>query len=231
MKKHISAKWFPIKIISIGIMVLTLSPAANGAYFLQLDGIKGESIDKNHKDWINLQSFNWGVSNTSSIGGGAGSGKAIFSDFFWTQDLDKSIIGLFSNVSLGKHIKTAVVDFQKDGGDSPFVYFKMSFSDVFLTDVSLFGSGGEKPEVEGAFSYSKVGLDYWTQNPDGSLGPKSSAEYDLKKGTGSVSAVAGLFARGLLGPDIVSDVPEPETYGLMLAGLGLMGWRLHKREF
>ena len=25
----------------------------------------------------------------------------------------------------------------------------------------------------------------------------------------------------------VSPVPEPETYAMLLAGLGLLGWRLH----
>ncbi len=231
MKKYISAKWFPIKALSIGIIALALSPAANANYFLQLDGIKGESTDINHKDWIDFQSFNWGVSNSGSIGGGgSGSGKAIFSDFTWTQELDKSIIGLFSNIDQGKHIKTAVVDFQNNG-DKPFVYFSMRFGDAFLTDVSILGSSGTKPEVDGAFSYSKIGFDYWTQNKDGSLGPKISADYDLAKGAGSVSALAGLFARGLAGPVITSAVPEPETYGMMLAGLGLMGWRISRNKF
>jgi type VI secretion system secreted protein Hcp len=42
--------------------------------YLQLDGIKGESQDDKHKDWIECQSVNWGIqqprSATSSTAGG-----------------------------------------------------------------------------------------------------------------------------------------------------------------
>ena len=42
--------------------------------YLQIDGIKGESQDDRHKDWIECTSVNWGVSQprsaTASTGGG-----------------------------------------------------------------------------------------------------------------------------------------------------------------
>jgi type VI protein secretion system component Hcp len=46
--------------------------------FLKLDGIVGESLDKVHKDEIQVQSFSLGVSNTGSsqvIGGGGPAGR------------------------------------------------------------------------------------------------------------------------------------------------------------
>lgn len=232
MKTVFSAKWSPLKILSAGLMVVALIPsAAQAAYFLQLDGIKGESTDKAHKDWIDFDSFSWGVSNSAPGtigGGGSGRGKAVFDDFSWSQGLDKSVTGLFSYVALGNHIKTAVVDFQSFG-DTPIVYFKMTFNDVLLSDVSLQGSGGNKPFVYASFSYDKVTLDYWDQKPDGSRGSKSTASYDLKTGKGSVPSVAGLFAQGLSGP-VVTSVPEPETYAMMLAGLGLLGFVARRRK-
>jgi type VI protein secretion system component Hcp len=42
--------------------------------YLQIDGIKGESTDDKHRDWIECQSVQWGVlqpkSATASTGGG-----------------------------------------------------------------------------------------------------------------------------------------------------------------
>jgi type VI secretion system secreted protein Hcp len=35
--------------------------------FLKLGDIKGESLDANHKDEIELVSFSWGVSNPGSM--------------------------------------------------------------------------------------------------------------------------------------------------------------------
>ena len=52
-------------------------------FLLEIDGIKGESKDKNHKDTIEVDSFSWGISNAgshaSNTGGGAGkaSGDAV----------------------------------------------------------------------------------------------------------------------------------------------------------
>jgi type VI protein secretion system component Hcp len=54
------------------------SPDAFNA-FLNLDGIKGESQDDQHKDWIELDSFSFGATNTEpgSQSGGAGTGKGV----------------------------------------------------------------------------------------------------------------------------------------------------------
>ena len=43
--------------------------------FLKIDGIKGESQDKTHKEEIELLSFSWGVSNAGSGAFGMGSGS------------------------------------------------------------------------------------------------------------------------------------------------------------
>ena len=49
-------------------------------YFLKLDGIQGESVDEKHKDEIQIMSFSWGGSQTSSVAGtgGSGAGKVRF---------------------------------------------------------------------------------------------------------------------------------------------------------
>ena len=47
-------------------------------YFLDLDGIPGESQDEKFKDKIQVLSWSWGASNVSSVAGtgGSGAGKA-----------------------------------------------------------------------------------------------------------------------------------------------------------
>ena len=59
--------------------------------FLEIDGIKGESKDKDHKNWINVSSFSWGMTNTPAAGGGgAGAGKVSFHDFHFVAKLSKA---------------------------------------------------------------------------------------------------------------------------------------------
>jgi type VI secretion system secreted protein Hcp len=65
---------------------------ASADLFLKLDGIVGESLDKVHKDEIQVQSFSLGVSNSGStqVGGGAGAGRASFSDLSLSATLSKA---------------------------------------------------------------------------------------------------------------------------------------------
>jgi type VI protein secretion system component Hcp len=207
---------------TIGFVSLFLSASTSAAtdYFLKFDGITGGSTARFHEGWNQIDSFNWSITNTgSSIGGAASVGKSVFSDFGWTQGLDSSVTSLFSNIATGRHMASAIVDFTNAQGQT---YFKMTFNDVLLTNVALNGSVGIAPAVAGSFDYGKITLDYWPTKPDGSLGTKSSAGYDLKTGKGNAAALAGVYAMGLSG-SATPPVPEPETYAMLLAGLGIVG--------
>jgi len=220
-----------VSVASCAALLASSLPAVAAAndYFLKFDGINGGSTIKGHEKWTDISSFSWGVTNSGgSSGSGAGVGKAVFSDFSWTQALDSSYIPLFADISTGKHIKSAVVDFMS-GGAKPINYFKMTFEDVSLTKIDLSASSGSSPLMEGSFAYGKVTFDYWTQKADGSRGDKTTAWYDLKERVGSPVPMASVFALGLMGPQ-VAVVPEPESYAMLLAGLGILGAVARRRR-
>ena len=60
--------------------------------YLQIDGIKGESADDKHKDWIECSSVHWGVmqpkSATASTGGGHTAERAELNDILFTKLAD-----------------------------------------------------------------------------------------------------------------------------------------------
>lgn len=207
----------------LGLMVTSLSASAANDYFLKFDGIDGSSTVKGHEKAIEFDSFNWGISITKPQGG-SGAGKPVFSDFFWTQDpVDASVGGLTSALWNSQSIATAIVDFTTQvGGGASQTYFRLSFENVFITSLDYSASNGSFVNLAGAFAYDKVTLDYWSQDKSGKFVKTSTASYDLAKGEGSVPAVAALFAQGLAGPQI-AVVPEPESYAMFLAGLGLLG--------
>jgi len=74
--------------------------------FLELDGIKGESVDATHKDKIDVLSWSWGLSNTGTFhhGSGGGAGKANFQDISITKYIDKATADLWYHTASGKHI-------------------------------------------------------------------------------------------------------------------------------
>lgn len=199
------------------VLALPLPASAASDYFLTFDGISGGSTDKAHKGAINVDSFSWGLSvpAINANGGGLGIGKPSFSDFSWTQSgADISFPTLFGDAAQGKHIKKAVLDLVDVGGKAPFSYLTMTFSDVFLTSLQFGGSSGNVPELNGSFAYGKVEMKAIPQKPDGSLGTPVIAGWDLGK-----NQIAGITAA----------VPEPGTYAMMLAGLGLVGFAVRRR--
>ncbi|WP_044318777.1 type VI secretion system tube protein Hcp, partial [Pseudomonas amygdali] len=57
--------------------------------YMQIEGIPGESLDAVFKDWIELSDFDVGASQSASAtatsAGGASSGRASMSDFFFRK--------------------------------------------------------------------------------------------------------------------------------------------------
>src|SRR5437879_583168 len=88
--------------------------------FLQIEDVKGESLDDKHKDWIEVLSFdhemNQPVSSTRSTAGGAATGRSQHGDFAVMKFVDKASPKLYEAVSSGKHFKKAKVEVCRAGG-------------------------------------------------------------------------------------------------------------------
>ena len=221
----------PVRILVLIMLYAMAGMGASSAYaapvyFLQIDGIEGESTDQNHEDWIDANSFSWGISNSGSIGSGAGrpSGKAIFSPLSWTQNLDMSVPPMFVGVASGKHFPRATLDVQQTGAVSADVYFQMVFEDVILASLDISGTGAI-PGVSASLEYSKVTMTYRPQKNDGSFDAPIVGGWDLEKNVadaffGSPDVLQGLI---LAGPT-ASVVPVPAAVWLFASGLlGLIG--------
>jgi type VI secretion system secreted protein Hcp len=153
-------------------------------YFLKLDPkVEGESTDSKHKGEIELESWSFGVSNTSSMlqGGGGGSGKSMPLDFHMTKKTDKATARLAQAVAMGDHFKSAIITVRKAGGTQQ-EYLTITLSDVFISSYQAGGSGnGNLPMEQLSLNYSKILQEYKEQKPDGSLGGSVKLGYDWSK--------------------------------------------------
>jgi type VI secretion system secreted protein Hcp len=151
--------------------------------FAKIGVIKGESQDAKHKDEIEVHSWSWGVTQSGSVGPGAGGGvgKATFNDFNFTHHVDKASPVLMKACATGEHIKEATITVRKAGkGQQEFLIIKMS--DVLITGVAMTVDDGPST-VEGVtLQFAKVDLEYRPQKPDGSLDVGVRFKYDLKTG-------------------------------------------------
>jgi type VI secretion system secreted protein Hcp len=156
-------------------------------YFLKIDGIDGESMDKTHKSEIQLQSFSWGETNAGSFahGGGGGAGKVQMQDFHFTMTVNKSSPKLFLACANGEHIKKATLTARKAGKDQQ-DYLKVTFSDLLVSSFQTSGmaDAGNLPLDQISLNFAKLEMEYKEQKADGTLGGAIKATYDLKQMTG-----------------------------------------------
>jgi len=136
--------------------------------FLKLDGIKGESHDKSHKDEIHIESFSWGLSQTGvhGAGGGGGAGKVNVHDISITKFLDKSSPELMLACASGKHIPNGLLTVRK-AGTTPLEYLKIKLSDILVSGVQHAGSGSDLLSENLSLNFSKFNVEYQLQGPDG----------------------------------------------------------------
>jgi type VI secretion system secreted protein Hcp len=150
-------------------------------FFLELDSIKGESADENYKDQIQLLSFSWGGSQTSSVAGtgGSGAGKVSLENLHVMKYYDKASPDLFKALASGTHIKSGTLCAVKSGvaGGKPFI--KVTLGELFITNLSISGSS-EIPAESVSLSYNKIKIEYFTQSETGISTAAGQVSYDLK---------------------------------------------------
>ena len=152
-------------------------------YFLKIDGIQGESADAKHKGEIDVESWSWGVtqSGASSPGGGGGAGKATAQDFHFVARTSKASPKLFLACASGQHHKSAILT-ARTAGKSQQDFLKWTMTDVLVSSFQTGGSeaGQVVPIDQVSLNFSKIEVEYRTQNPDGSPGAAIKEGWDFK---------------------------------------------------
>jgi type VI secretion system secreted protein Hcp len=154
-------------------------------YFLDLDGIQGESQDEKFKDKIQVLSWSWGASNVSAVAGtgGSGAGKVDMSDVSMMLNFDKSTPKFFKSISKGTHIAKGTMSAVKSGADGK-PYLKVNFTEVFVTGLQMSASS-EVPTVSLSFTYNEIGIDYSVQDEKGTLNSTGEVKYSTKQNKSS----------------------------------------------
>lgn len=152
-------------------------------FLLEIDGIKGESNDKNHKDTIEVDSFSWGVSNAGSMASnaGGGAGKASFQDIHFTSPVGKASANLAQFCASGKHIKKATLYVRKQG-EGQKDYYTLTLEDLIVSSYSSGDAAGGSsiPTDQFSLNYAKIKFEYKPQKSDGTIEAAVTMTWDLK---------------------------------------------------
>ena len=170
---------------------------ANGAFdaFIKLgDNITGESTEEKHTGWIELKSVEWNVTRTITAGT-SGSLRDVsapkVSEITLTKDLDRASPAIFLNAvssSSSTAIPTVTLELTKSTGmeTSPGVFYRLTLSNVLVSSQkNTANEGDDRPKETITLNFTKIKVEYWTQDAKGTLTPVTPVTFDFAKGTAS----------------------------------------------
>ncbi|MFG6730401.1 Hcp family type VI secretion system effector [Burkholderia pseudomallei] len=164
-------------------------------YFLQIDGVEGESTDQQYRGLIQIQSWQWAEENSGrwGFGSGGGAGKVEMKDFEFRMVSNKASPKLFLMCATGEHIQNAKLICRKSGkGQQEFL--TISFASGLVSSFRTLGNmpisqlGHASGEVDGVLptdqiriNFAQIEFEYREQRNDGTMGAVIKAGYDLKQ--------------------------------------------------
>ncbi len=153
--------------------------------FLKIEGINGESTDDKHKGWIEVLSYNWGVSQmasgTASSSGGGAVQRADFQDLSIVKLMDSASPLLFRACAIGEHIGEVTLELCRAGGDK-LRYMEYKLTNVIISSVTIGGGGGGEPTEAVSFNYGRIKQTYTKQaRKGGGAAGNIEAGWDLEK--------------------------------------------------
>lgn len=151
--------------------------------YMQIEGIKGESTDSGHKDWIEVSNVAWSVfqprADAISTAGGLTTGRAELSNLCFKKLADLSSPVLQQHCAMGKTIPRAKFEFMRaDGEGKPICYYTVEIENVMIAGMNPC-SGDAGIITEQVFlAYSKMKWKYTKQGIRGGTEGNASGGWD-----------------------------------------------------
>lgn len=157
--------------------------------FLHYEGIKGESTDSGHKDWIDIDSWQWGVerkvTSATSTQGDRESSNAEISNIRITKRMDSSSNKLFleSCCGTGKTIKLHLTKTGKGSGAD--VYMEYILKNAIISSYRVGGVSGdyERPSETLDISFVELEAKYTTYDENGNAISPDAVGFDTATNT------------------------------------------------
>jgi type VI secretion system secreted protein Hcp len=152
--------------------------------YLQMDGIKGESNDAEHKGWIECTSVHWALSQpksaTASTAGGHTAERVDFGEISVNKIGDLASPILAQHCAMGKTIPKAKFEFMRADGDGrPVKYYEVELENVLIGTCQQGVSSGDVMQEHLGLKFSKVKWKYCQQRIAGGSGGNTAGGWDL----------------------------------------------------
>lgn len=161
--------------------------AFNG--FVNFGDIKGESTDKEHKDWVMILKYDHAITQPPSASqktaGGRSAEEVDHSEFSIVKLLDAATPKLHEAACTGKHLPEVVVEVWRAGGDKPVKYMEYKLKEVLISGVISNGDPAHSagfPTETIKMTYGAIEWTYTKQKADGSAAGNVAAKWNVTQG-------------------------------------------------
>lgn len=150
--------------------------------FLKVDGIDGESPDKDHQNEIEVSSWSHGMSNPGNFGsnaGGGGGGHVAMQDMTFSIPVCKASPMLMKACASGQPIDTITLTNRATGGaGTPYAYLVITLTNSVISSYHAGTSNGADRATDSfSVNYGEIKYEYSTQANDGSVSAVPSFHY------------------------------------------------------
>lgn len=156
------------------------------AIYVKFGSIKGDATHQEHKDWVQVDSIQWGVGRAITTPTGSTKNREAsepsISEVTVTKQMDQSSIYFFEEACVGNKAQDCKIHMVSTGSPGR-TYAEFNLSNTLVSGYSV-SSGGDVPSESISFSFTKIEHKYNTVDEGGKSKP-ASASYDMtttKKG-------------------------------------------------
>ena len=141
--------------------------------FLQLESqragvIKGESVDAQHPDEIQVTHWSWGMTGSPVMGAAGTAVKTALSELRIHNRADSATTALMSVMRNNDQVKKAVLSMRKAAGTA-IDYMVVTVQNARITSYAIDGAMEESPDVNEVFTlaFQSIDITYYPQDAKG----------------------------------------------------------------
>ena len=154
-----------------------------------IPGVKGESTDPGHEDWIDVESLSWGVNrnlnSNSATKGDRESGNATISDLHVVRNMDSATPKLFIDgcCGEGKEIIIEITKTGKGGGSETYMRYTLGDSLIGNYTVNANAQDGSHPTETLSIAFIDMEMTYTPYDDGGKQQASETVAFDTATNT------------------------------------------------
>lgn len=153
------------------------------AIFLNIPGIAGDSLDRNHRGWIDIDELSHSITVADTPGsGGRRSGKSTATDFAITKRVDLASVKLQQALLTGENLKSATINLTRptSNGEAVYLSYELENCTIRSWDIQALESGVAAEQL--LLDFTTITTTFTPTSAGGRSGSDVDFAWDFAKG-------------------------------------------------